>query len=267
MTGQLERLEERMDRLTREDVCVAFSGGVDSSLLLRVAVAAAKKNGTKVYAVTISTRLQPQEDLETAESVAKECGANWQVLRIDESRNEKILENSRQRCYWCKAFLFQSLKDWAAAHGVTVLLEGSNADDLGVYRPGLRAVKELGAQSPLAELGITKEEVRRMAQELGISVALRPSAPCMATRLPYGTRLDFEMLERLEEGERRLRSLGFAVVRLRLHGEIVRIEVATEKLAAAISERETIVKILRELGFHYITLDMEGFRSGSMDVW
>ena len=207
-----------MDRLTREDVCVAFSGGVDSSLLLRAAVAAAKKNGTKVYAVTISTRLQPQEDLETAESVAKECGANWQVLRIDESRNEKILENSRQRCYWCKAFLFQSLKDWAAAHGVTVLLEGSNADDLGVYRPGLRAVKELGARSPLAELGITKEEVRRMAQELGISVALRPSAPCMATRLPYGTRLDFEMLERLEEGERRLRSLGFAVVRLRLHG-------------------------------------------------
>ena len=115
---------------------------------------------------------------------------------------ERILENSRERCYHCKSFSFQGLKHWAEKRGVTVLLEGSNRDDLEVYRPGLRAVRELGVQSPLAELDITKAEVRRMAQALGISVAGRPSAPCMATRLPYGTRLDFEVLDRLEEGER-----------------------------------------------------------------
>ena len=146
-------------------------------------------------------------------------------------------------------------------------MEGSNRDDLEVYRPGLRAVRELGVQSPLAELDITKAEVRRLAQALGISVAGRPSAPCMATRLPYGTRLDFEVLDRLAEGERRMRSLGFGVVRLRLHGDILRLEVAAEKLADVVAQRENVTAALRELGFHYITLDMEGFRSGSMDLW
>lgn len=256
-----------MNGLTREDICVAFSGGVDSSLLLKAAVIAAERNHTKVYAVTMKTRLQPGEDMEIAARVAGECGAEHIVLHLDESREERILENSKERCYHCKSFLFQGLKHWAEERGVTVLLEGSNRDDLEVYRPGLRAVRELGVQSPLAELGITKAEVRRMARALGISVAARPSTPCMATRLTYGTRLDFEVLDRLAAGEDRMRSLGFDVIRLRLHGDILRLEMAADRLADAVAQREIITAALRELGFHYITLDMEGFRSGSMDLW
>lgn len=264
---QLKRLRKRMDELTKEDICVAFSGGVDSSLLLKAAVKAADRNHTRVYAVTMRTRLQPGGDMEIAARVAKECGAEYVVLHLDESREERILENSKERCYYCKSFLFRELKRWAEKRGITVLLEGSNRDDLEVYRPGLRAVKELGVQSPLAELGITKSEVRQMAGALGVSVASRPSAPCMATRLPYGTRLDFGVLDRLAAGEDRMRSLGFDVVRLRLHGDILRLEVAAERLADAVAQRGTITAALRELGFHYITLDMEGFRSGSMDLW
>lgn len=267
MEEQLKLLRGRMAELTKEDICVAFSGGVDSSLLLKAAVKAAGKNHTKVYAVTMRTRLQPGRDMEIAAQVAGECGAEHVILYLDESREERILENLRERCYYCKSFLFQELKRWAKEHGITVLLEGSNRDDLEVYRPGLRAVKELGVQSPLAELGITKAEVRQMAGALGVSVASRPSAPCMATRLPYGTRLDFQVLDRLAAGEDRMRGLGFDVVRLRLHGDILRLEVASERIADAVALRENITAALRELGFHYITLDMEGFRSGSMDLW
>lgn len=262
----LERLLETMREITKHDVCVAFSGGVDSSLLLRTASMAAEENGTKVYAVTISTRLQPWKDMEIARNVAQECGCEHHVLAIDESKNEKILNNSVDRCYWCKRFLFESLLKWGSLHGVATTLEGSNADDLEMYRPGWKAVKELGVRSPLAELGISKEEVRRMAAQLKLSVAKRPSTPCMATRIPYDTPLDFSALRKLEEGEQQMRDLGFDVVRLRLHGEIVRVEVDKEKFAEFLLQREHIVEILKGLGFRYITLDLEGFRSGSMDL-
>ncbi len=262
-----KRLQEKMEELTKQDVCVAFSGGVDSSLLLKMATMAAAKNHTMVYATTISTRLQPWEDTTIARKVAQECGAEHHLLVIDESRKKEILQNGKDRCYWCKSFLFQSLKDWAGVRNVTTIIEGSNADDLLVYRPGLKAVKELGAVSPLAELGIMKEQVRQMAQNLGISVAKRPSAPCMATRLPYNTPLDFDAMERLEKGERQMRQLGFEVVRLRLHGEILRIEVEEKMFPRLLDMRKGIVSMLQELGFHYITLDIEGFLSGSMDRW
>lgn len=267
MSEKLKALQERMGELTRENICIAFSGGVDSSLLLKTAAMAAKENGTIVYAVTISTRLLPQEDTRIARQVALECGAEHHVLVIDESRDERILENGRDRCYWCKSFLFTALKRWAGERSVGTILEGSNADDRKAYRPGLRAVKEMGILSPLAELQMTKQEVRQAAEELHLSVAARPAAPCMATRLPYDTPLDFDAMERLAEGERRLRGMGFPVVRLRLHGDIVRVEVAEEQLAEALAVREEIVALLRSLDFRYIALDMEGFRSGSMDRW
>lgn len=267
MNDQLKRLNERMDELTKKNVCIAFSGGVDSSLLLKTAAVAAEKNRTQVYAVTISTRLQPWEETEHAQKVAGECGVEHHILAIDESRNEDILKNSTERCYWCKRFLFQALKNWAGLHSAEYILEGSNADDRKMYRPGLRAIEELGVFSPLAELDITKQEVRQMAHELGISTASRPAAPCMATRLPYGTPLDFEAMERLAKGEQEMRGMGFDVVRLRLHGDIVRVEVAKEKLSDALDRRRDITEMLRTLGFRYITLDLEGFRSGSMDLW
>lgn len=145
-------------------------------------------------------------------------------------------------------------------------MDGTNESDLHVYRPGIQALRELGVVSPLAQCGLEKKDVKAFAADLGISVASRPSMPCMATRLPYGTSFDMEVLKRIEKGEDYLRSVFGGNVRLRLHGDIVRIEVDADKFEKAIAERETICRTLKEMGFLYITLDLEGFRSGSMDI-
>lgn len=146
------------------------------------------------------------------------------------------------------------------------MLEGSNEDDLHVYRPGLQAVKELGVVSPLADCGITKAEVRVLAAEYDIPVANRPSAPCLATRLPYGAELDLELLKRIDEAENYLKNFGWRNVRLRVHGEITRLEVDKEVFTEVLEHREVIIKHLKDMGFRYVTLDLEGFRSGSMDA-
>ena len=149
--------------------------------------------------------------------------------------------------------------------GASVVLEGTNADDLSEYRPGLKAIRELGIKSPLMEAGLTKEEVRRLAGEYGISVARRPSSPCLATRFPYWEELTYEKLRQVEKGENYLKTLGLYNVRLRVHGRIVRIEADAEQMGRLVERREEIVGFLKELGYGYITLDLEGFRSGSMD--
>lgn len=261
----VKKLQIRMKELLVGGLCIAFSGGVDSSLLLKIACEEAKAIGEKVYAVTFSTRLHPMADLEIAQRVAKEFGAEHVVIVVDELTNETILNNPVDRCYHCKKMLFQSLVDFAKEKGITHIVEGTNYDDMFVYRPGIKAVKKLQVNSPLAELEITKEQVREFAKALGISVAKRPSTPCMATRLPYNTQLDFEVLERIDKGETILKELGFAVNRLRLHKDIARIEVKPEEFEKFITCREEIIKKLKELGFLYITLDLEGFRSGSFD--
>lgn len=264
---KLERLFHWMRERTEEELCIAFSGGVDSSLILKTAVIKAQKECAKVYAVMISTRLMPAEDLEIAEKVAKECGSEFHVLHIDESGCRGIVENSRDRCYYCKKYMFQRLQEWAGEKGIYQVAEGTNADDLKVWRPGLRAVRELGILSPLAELGISKTEVRTFAEKLGISVARRPSAPCMATRIPYDTKLDFEVLKRLEEGEAICRQMGYEKVRLRLHDKVLRIEIDRGQMGEFIEESDILLEKLRRLKFQYVTLDMDGFRSGSMDEY
>jgi len=186
---------------------------------------------------------------------------------MDELSNPLLQNNPTDRCYICKRYLFQTLKDWAQARGIRAVIEGTNEDDLHVYRPGIRAVRELGILSPLAELGITKDEIRAMARELGISVAERPSSPCMATRLPYGTQLRPEVLQRIEAGESYLHRQGFAAMRLRLHGDVVRLELPLADFPRFLEQREQIVQQLHDLGFVYLTLDLEGLRSGSMDVY
>ena len=165
-----------------------------------------------------------------------------------------------------KKYLFEYLLAYARSKGISRVLEGNNADDLKVYRPGIRAVRELGVSSPLAELGITKAEVREIAADMGLSSASRPSSPCLATRLPYGTEISFELLEKIDAGEQWMQEQGFAVVRLRVHGDILRIEIKKEQFAAFMQQADSVIRHMKELGFVYITLDMEGFRSGSMDV-
>ena len=261
-----EQLEAIMDELTDQDMALAFSGGVDSSRLLKMAADRAAKKGTKVWAVTFNSRLHPSCDLENARKVAGELGGIHVILEIDELEMEEIRSNPVNRCYLCKRNLFRTLMAFAKEKGVEVLAEGTNEDDLHVYRPGIQAVRELGIRSPLAEAGLTKEEVRRLAAACGISAASRPSTPCMATRLPYGARLDYEILKKIEAGEEILRRMIGGNVRLRLHGQVVRIETDPERFSLALEKREEVVRQLKELGFVYITLDLEGFRSGSMDV-
>lgn len=260
------RLKDILKEVTKENVMLAFSGGVDSSLLLKLLCQAAKETGRQVVAVTMATELHPAQDAEIARQVAEESGAVHKVICVDELSHAGIQYNPENRCYLCKKYLFSELL-WAADKaGISTVLEGTNADDLKVYRPGIQAVKELGIQSPLAEAGMTKADIRKLASEYGISVADRPASPCLATRFPYGTKLSIENMQMADEAEKFIRDLGFYNVRVRIHQDTARIEVDDKDLISFLNYRKTVILRLKELGFTYITADLEGFRSGSMDV-
>lgn len=261
------KLEAYMNRFSQEDICLAFSGGVDSSLLLKTALDAVKDSGHIVYAVTFNTRLHPPCDLLAARQTAEELGGIHIVFEIDELEQKEIAGNPVDRCYLCKRQLFTKLMEFAAGKGIRHIFDGTNWDDMHMYRPGIRALKELGIISPLAELHIAKDQVRSLASEYGISAASRPSTPCMATRLPYGTQLDYGLLERIETGEMWLREQVGGNVRLRVHGEVVRIEVDAASMEKMMQLGVQAARRLRDLGFCYVTLDLEGFRSGSMDQY
>lgn len=267
MENKLLELKNEITKLVEDGVCIAFSGGVDSSLILKIACETGKNLNKQVYAVTFETKLHPVSDVTISKKVASEMGALHEIIQINEFENEKILTNPVDRCYQCKKSLFVNLIEFAKSHNLKYVVDGTNADDLNTYRPGVKALGELGVISPLAKLGISKAEVREFAKSLNISVASRPSAPCMATRLPYNTVINFELLENIEKGEEFIKSLGYRDVRLRVHNDIVRLEVNKEDLIKLMSEREIIIEYLKSLGFVYITLDMEGFRSGSMDIY
>lgn len=262
-----KKLYENMKHYLQEDICLAFSGGVDSSLLLILAKKCVEEQTKRsnIYAVTFDTMLHPSCDLENAKNVARETGVFHEVLFVNELEQEEIRFNPENRCYLCKKTLFSKLQEFAKNKGISSILEGTNEDDLHVYRPGLQAIQELGIKSPLAEAGFTKEEVRKLATELGVSVAERPSTPCLATRLPYGAEINMEVLKQIAKGEEYLHAMGFPVVRLRVHGDIARIEVPKNNFFYLLEKGEEIVVNLKNIGFSYVTLDLEGFRSGSMD--
>lgn len=261
-----QKLQKQMLVYAQGDMLVAFSGGVDSSLILKLAVQAAAKIGHKVYGIMVHTMLHPMGEVEDARVTAEQIGAEFRVLEIDELQGADILDNPVDRCYRCKKYLFHNLIEEGKKLGVSAMMEGTNEDDLHVYRPGLRAIRELGIHSPLAEAGMTKAEVRKLAGELDVSVSNKPSMPCLATRFPYGTRISYEAMQKVDEGEAFVRSLGFYNVRLRIHNDVVRIEVDVNEMPRLLEYREQIVAKLKKLGYDYITVDLEGFRSGSMDL-
>lgn len=261
-----EKLFRILDKLTRENTAVAFSGGVDSSLLLKLLCIKAKSRGTLVYAIAAHTELHPSGDLEIAKRVAEESGAAFTVLKLQELKEADIVNNPIDRCYRCKKLLFKEIKRKAEELGAKILIEGTNLDDTKVYRPGLKAIEELGIKSPLKDAGFTKKEIRKLAATYDISVADRPSTPCLATRFPYGAVLSLEKMKKVEQGEAFLRELGLYNVRLRVHGETARIEVDEKDMPKLLESRKEVVEFLKGLGYWYITLDMEGFRSGSMDI-
>ncbi|OOB78413.1 MAG: TIGR00268 family protein [Epulopiscium sp. Nuni2H_MBin001] len=257
----MQQLESYIKSLAKEGLCVAFSGGVDSSLLLKIAC----QSGETVHAVTFNTKLHPKADLEVASKIANEVGAVHKVICIDELEIEEIIDNPPERCYHCKRHLFANLIQYAADNNLKYIIDGTNYNDLSEYRPGLKALEELGIISPLAKLQITKEQIRSHAKTLGLSVHNRPSAPCLATRLPYYTKLDMEILNNIDKAEEKLKDYGFATNRVRLHQNIARIEVPKSDLQSLLAQHEKIVIDFKKLGFAYITMDMQGFRSGSMD--
>lgn len=261
-----EKLKEIMQKYGRENVAVAFSGGVDSALLLKMACEAAKKTGKQVYGIFFDSMLHPSGERKAAEKVAKEVGASFCVMEMDELSEAGIRNNPTERCYLCKRYLFSALRIRAEMLGAKIILEGTNGDDRKMYRPGFRAVRELRIKSPLADVGFTKDEVRKLAGEHGMSVSKKPSAPCLATRFPYGVELSYERLRRAEQGEEFIRELGFYNVRLRVHDKIARIEVDEGEIEKLVNNRGEIVNYLRNLGYDYVTVDLEGFRSGSMDL-
>lgn len=261
-----QKLQKQMLVYAQGDMLVAFSGGVDSSLILKLAVQVAAKTGHKVYGIMVHTMLHPMGEVEDARVTAEQIGAEFRVLEIDELQGADILDNPVDRCYRCKKYLFHNLIEEGKKLGVSAMMEGTNEDDLHVYRPGLRAIRELGIHSPLAEAGMTKAEVRKLAGELGISVSNKPSMPCLATRFPYGTRISYEAMQKVDEGEAFVRSLGFYNVRLRIHNDVARIEVDVNEMPRLLEYCEQIVAKLKNLGYDYITVDLEGFRSGSMDL-
>lgn len=261
-----KQLQKLLNELCREDTGIAFSGGVDSSLLLIMAWEQVKITGKRLYAFTMDTVLHPKGDLEAARAVIQRTDAIHVILKVDELTVPEIRENPIDRCYLCKKELYSRMSVYAQQEGIFTVLEGSNEDDMHVYRPGIRAVKELGIRSPLAECHITKEEVRYLAKKYKLQVAERPSSPCMATRLPYGQYIDLELLRRIDQAESMLRDRGYKNVRVRVHGNIMRLEIDSCDLKRVIEEREILLPRLKEFGFGYLTLDLEGFRSGSMDI-
>lgn len=261
----LLKLKEYMKEYAGKPMAVAFSGGVDSVLVLKAALLAAGETKQPVHAICIQSALTPGKESEEAEETATKLGAFFHKLSIDEFEGAGILDNPPDRCYLCKRYLFQQVKALAAENGAEVVFDGTNADDLTVYRPGKRALKELQIKSPLAELGITKAQVRKTLEEEGISVFSKPSAPCLATRFPYGTHLTREKLATVEQAEEYIKTFVTGNVRVRVHEDIARIEVDEDRQGILVVHSREITEKLRELGYEYVTMDLAGFESGSMD--
>ncbi len=248
-----------------ESALVAFSGGLDSSV---VAKAAQLALGAKSLAVTAWSPSGCGNEKEDSVAIAREIGIEHLLVESREFEEDMYLRNDKDRCYHCKRIRFSELVRIAREQNFQVVLDGSNADDFFDFRPGKRAAEELGVRSPLAELGITKESVRQIAKDWGLSVWNKPAQPCLSTRVPYGQPLSEPLLRRIEAAERFLSELGFSPLRVRVHGETTaRIEISPEQFSELTqpTTRENVVAHLDSLGFRKITLDLRGFRSGSLN--
>ena len=243
-------------------VAVAFSGGVDSTL---VAVAAHRVLGPKALAVTAVSPALAKRELEETVSLAERFGFAHRIIHTDEMAHEGYVANSPQRCYFCKTELYTQLTELAGNEAIEWVVNGANTDDIGDYRPGMVAASEHKVRSPMVEAGLTKADVRAIAKTLDIPIWDKPAQPCLSSRIPYGTQVTIENLSKIEQAEDYLRGLGFKEVRARHHDRVCRIEVGEDEIDSAFAQRKEIVSAVKKIGYLWVSLDMSGLRSGSLN--
>ena len=260
MQNKFDNLKKNLLKLKEQGLCLALSGGIDSSLLLYLC----KDLG--VLVITIHSDFQTEDEIQLTKQLCTKYGIRQIVLSIDVFQNPFIINNPRDRCYHCKKMMFEKIIQVASENGCKFVLDGTNFDDLKVYRPGRKALAELGVISPFAVYEITKSEIREYAKQCGLDMFNKPSVPCMATRFPYEEKLIKSKIFLKKKKKKILKKEGFECCRCRLHDSIARIEILPEKFQFFMSKKDLIVASLKSLGLKYITLDLEGFRSGSMDL-
>jgi uncharacterized protein len=245
-------------------VLVAFSGGVDSTLLLRLAH---QELGERVVALLASSPTYPEFEIRQAKEMAEKMGVRYVEVSSKELEMPSFTCNTPQRCYFCKTELFSLCREKADALGLQYVADGSNFDDTGDFRPGMEAARELGVRSPLMEAGLTKAEVRELSRWMDLPTWDKPSLACLSSRFPYGTEITLQRLEQVQRAEDHLRRLGFRQLRVRYHGELARVEVEAQEMNRLLDEklREQVARLLKEAGFIYVTLDLQGYRTGAMN--
>jgi uncharacterized protein len=262
-TSSHEKLKQLQQLLkTMKSCTIAYSGGVDSTFLIKVAY---DTLGENALAVTATSSTYPKRELEDAKRYAQEIGIPHVIIHSEELDLPEFSDNPSDRCYYCKKELFKKIQQITKEHHLNAVLDGSNADDTFDYRPGARARNELGVRSPLKEVGLTKQEIRQLSTFLHLKSSGKPPFACLASRIPYGVKITKERLKQVETAEEYLFSLGIRQCRVRYHDHIARIEVPRDEIPTIITNAETIIKRFKTLGFTYITLDLEGYRTGSLN--
>jgi uncharacterized protein len=241
-------------------VLVSFSGGVDSTYLLKIAYDAL---GERAVAATGLSQTYAREEMDEARIVASEIGAEHVLVDTAELTDPRYADNTHQRCFFCKSELYSRLKDLAATRGLRHVIDGSNSDDLDDFRPGMRAARELGVRSPLQEVGLTKAEIRLLSERLGLRTWDKPAVACLSSRFAYGDPITVDKLRQVAAAESAVRSLGFSGFRVRHHGDIARLEVPRDQFTQAVECADQLVGALRGAGYRHALLDLAGYRSGS----
>ncbi len=261
LNGRYENLKETVRALGK--AAVSFSGGVDSTFLLKVCLDSL--GAGNVIAVTAVSPTYPETERNEAGELARQLGGRLVILDATEMNNPDFVANKPDRCYHCKTELFKAIREVARKLGFSHIIEGSNIDDLSDYRPGRRACVEAGIMSPLMEAGLSKGDIRAISKDLGLATHNKPAQACLASRIPYGTAITIERLKRIELSEAFIKTLGVSQVRVRHHGNTARIEVEERDLPAVLESRDEIAEKLSIFGFTYVSLDLKGYRTGSMN--